>query len=94
MNHHFCPCVCVLQDDKRRVGVVMLPYSELDSLPKVIPDHLKNRSLSLPKDMNAILCEIHRIKNKSIFPCLPFPFIQPEVRENGRQHIHLFCSIN
>jgi len=69
-------------DEKKRVCVAMFPYCEsADSLPSVIPDHLKKSRLSLPKEMNKLLCAIHNIKSRPIFSWIPIPytFVQPDV---------------
>lgn len=66
-------------DGKSGVRVALLPYSTPDSLPAVIPDHLKKGALSLPEDFNQLVCDLHRISKRPLVPCLPIKFIQPEV---------------
>ena len=66
-------------DAKGKVSVAMFSYSDITSLPSVIPDHLKEKRLIIPKNMNKLLCNIHGIKKRPICPCLPLAFIEPDV---------------
>jgi len=66
-------------DQKGAVCVAQLPYTSTDSLPSALPDHLRKRSGKLPQDLNRLLCAIHRISKRPLFPCIPIKFIQPEV---------------
>ena len=66
---------------KGSVSVAAFPYSvdPAESLPSVLPDHLKHKRLIIPKQMNTLLCQIHRIKKKPICPCVPLALIEPDV---------------
>ena len=71
--------VLLEMDTKGKVSVAMLSYSDVHSLPSVIPDHLKDKRLNIPKSMNKLLCHIHGIKKEPICPCLPLAFVEPDV---------------
>lgn len=66
-------------DSKGSVRVVLLPYSDAQSLPESIPQHLKKNALKLPGDFNQLVSDVHHVGRKPLFDFLPFKFIQPEI---------------
>ena len=62
------------------IRVVLLPYSDAQSLPESIPQHLKKNALKLPGDFNQLVSDVHHVGRKPLFDFLPFKFIQPEVK--------------
>ena len=45
-------CIVSFQSDENRVAVALFPYSDPDTLPALIPPHLKEKPYHLPADMN------------------------------------------
>lgn len=65
--------------DKNRVGVVHLPYSDPETIPSLVPAHLKGNVINLPKDMNDLLCQMLEVKKRELCKCLPIPIVKPKV---------------
>eukprot|EP00095_Tigriopus_kingsejongensis_P001271 maker-scaffold149_size310270-snap-gene-2.21 protein:Tk01271 transcript:maker-scaffold149_size310270-snap-gene-2.21-mRNA-1 annotation:"hypothetical protein L798_06975" len=65
--------------DDNRVAIVHLPYSDPETIPGLVPPHLRASPWLLPKDMNSFLCQLLEIKKRELYPCIPLPIVQPQV---------------
>ena len=63
-----------------RVAVIHLPYSDQETIPDSLPQHLRNDPFWLPRDTNAFLCQLLDVKRRELFPCISYPLVRPKVR--------------
>ena len=74
-----------------RVAVIHLPYSDPETIPDIIPQHLRNDPFWLPRDANAFLCQLLDVKRRELFPCISYPLVRPKVTPNLIfDKIHIF----
>ncbi|TRY71532.1 hypothetical protein TCAL_09049 [Tigriopus californicus] len=65
--------------DEDRVAIVQFPYSDPDTIPNLVPPHIRAKPWNLPKDMNSFLCQLLEIKKRELYPCIRLPIVQPQV---------------
>lgn len=65
--------------NENRVAVLHLPYSDPETVPKILPTHIRNDPYILPKDTNSFLCQLLEVKMRELFPCIPYPMVKPRV---------------
>ena len=70
---------CILQVDENRVAILNFPYSDPDTIPNLVPPHVRAKPLMLPRDMNSFLCQLLDVKKRELCKCLPIPVVQPQV---------------
>lgn len=62
-----------------RLAVVHLPYSDPETVPVVVPVHIRTEAYDLPREMNAFLCQLLEVKMRELFPFVPLPIVRPKV---------------
>ena len=67
--------------DENRICVLQFPYSDPDTIPELIPPHVRAKPCNLPKEMNSFLCQLLEVKKRPLFSWLPMPNIEPKVRK-------------
>jgi len=67
-------------DNDGRVMVVRLGYSNMKTIPKEVPDHLRCSSYNLPRNMNGFLVKLLGVKKKALCRLFPFPLVRPDIR--------------
>lgn len=72
--------------DDNRVAVINFPYSDHETIPDVVPQHLKNDYYLFPRDANAFLCQLLDVKRRALFPCLSYPLVRPKILPHELQH--------
>ena len=76
-----------LQSEENRVAVMSLPYSDPETVPTLVPQHVLNEAYQFPSDFNLLLCQLLEVENRKLFPCLPVPVVQPNVSLYNIQRI-------
>lgn len=71
--------------DENRVAILNFPYSDADTIPNLVPPHVRAKPWHLPKDMNNFLCQLLDVKKRELCKCLPIPIVQPQVLPEGFQ---------
>ena len=66
-------------DEENRIAVVHFPYSDPETIPTILPLHLRNAPWNLPKDMNAFLCQLLEVRKRELFSFIPIPIVRPKV---------------
>ena len=65
--------------DENRIAVLNFPYSDPETVPRILPQHIRNDPYLIPRDTNAFLCQLLEVKRRELFPCLPYPMVKPRV---------------
>jgi len=65
--------------DQGRAIVVKFSYSDMDTIPSDVPEHLKNSAYHLPKYMNNFLCHLLQVKKRDLCSMLPLRLVTPEI---------------
>ena len=78
-------------DEENRIAVVHFPYSDPETIPTILPLHLRNAPWNLPKDMNAFLCQLLEVRKRELFSFIPIPIVRPKVCTH-RFFTYLVCQ--
>ena len=65
--------------DENRIAVLHFPYSDSETVPKILPQHIRQSPYLIPKETNAFLCQLLEVKMRELFPCIPYPMVKPRV---------------
>lgn len=65
--------------DENRVAVLHLPYSDPETIPTLLPPHVRSKAYNMPRDTNAFLCQLLEVKKRELFTCIPVPIVRPEI---------------
>ena len=62
-----------------RIAVVHFPYSDSETIPTILPIHIRNDPSKLPEDFNALLCQLLEVRKRELFSFIPIPIVRPKV---------------
>ena len=65
--------------EESRIAVVHFPYSDPETIPTILPLHLRNAPWNLPQDFNAFLCQLLEVRKRELFSFVPIPIVRPKV---------------
>ena len=58
---------------------VMNSLSDSETVPKILPQHIRTSPYLIPRETNAFLCQLLEVKMRELFPCIPYPMVKPRV---------------
>ena len=58
---------------------VMNSLSDSETVPKILPQHIRTSPYLIPWETNAFLCQLLEVKMRELFPCVPYPMVKPRV---------------
>ena len=76
--------------EESRIAVVHFPYSDPDTIPTILPLHLRNSPWNLPQDFNAFLCQLLEVRKRELFSFVPIPIVRPKVRKINMNSLKRF----
>ena len=53
--------------------------SDSETVPKILPQHIRTSPYLIPWETNAFLCQLLEVKMRELFPCVPYPMVKPRV---------------
>ena len=62
-----------------RIAVVHFPYSDPETIPAILPIHIRNDPSKLPEDFNTLLCQLLEVRKRELFSFIPIPIVRPKV---------------